>query len=432
MMQTLYCLVFFVFFTGCIFRMKFFTLPSLSKPILAGIFTLKIAAGMALWAVYTWYYKDRASSDIFKYYDDSAAMFNALHTSPLDYLKMLSGIGNDTPHFDIYYDRMYNWHNKLVSNLYNESHSIIRFNALLRLFSLNTYFVHVIIICFLSLAGLTGIYRFFLNGLKDQPRLLMLCVYFAPSVLLWTSGIIKEAFIVSLLGFLLYALQNLMDKKKILLSATTILLAVLCLFAIKIYILIAFLPALLAYTISCHNSTLHTFLKYALVGFAFVLTGWAVRVFIPSYDPIEIIRIKQNDFQKISLQAKSRIYLPQLEANPASLLSATPVALHNVFLRPLLLNSSPFISLAAVENWLILIFIALCLIFPKPLSEINWNPVLMCLFFTLLLYLLVGWITPELGAIVRYKVPALPFFLIAFLHILDVNKIRSLKNYFKF
>ena len=68
-----------------------------------------------------------------------------------------------------------------------------------------------------------------------------------------------------------------------------------------------------------------------------------------------------------------------------------------------------------------LIFILVCLIFIKPISTIKWEYVLFCLSFVAIQYLIIGETTPVLGAIARYKVPALPFLLIAFLFILDKN-----------
>lgn len=211
-MHYLLCFAYSLLFLFLIQRMSYFNLPGLSRNLISAIFLIKLIAGLALYLLFTRFYTDRPNSDIFKYYDDSKVMFNALVTHPLDYLKMLTGIRNNSPHFQIYYDQMFNWYRKMDSNLYNESHFIIRFNAFLRLFSMNVYFVHVIVICFLSTAGLTGIYRFFSPGLTGSKNLLFLCIFVTPSILLWTSGLVKEAFIVTFIGILLSALKSLIEK----------------------------------------------------------------------------------------------------------------------------------------------------------------------------------------------------------------------------
>jgi hypothetical protein len=425
-MQYFLSIAYITLFTYCIFHLKFFDVPGLSKRLLGGIFMLKILAGLFLWATYSYHYTNRATSDIFKYYDDSQAMYNALFIHPLDYFKMLFGIRNNTPHFNIYYDQMYNWYRKLDSNLYNESHFIIRFNAFIRLISLDVYFVHMIVICFMSMAGLTGIYKFFIADLKDKKILLALSIYFVPSVLLWTSGLIKEAFIVSFLGLLLSSLKNLVENHKKICSLLVIFICTLILLTIKVYILIAIAPPLLSYWWSRKSETKGIFQKYTMVTFSFIGFGLLIRFVFPDYDPVEIIRIKQSDFIAISAAANSRINLPEIDAGVWSLIKNSPNALFNSIFRPLLPVGSVMIYIAAVENWFILLFIICCFGFSKSLSTVKWNPVLMSLLFTLIMYLLIGWTTPVVGAIVRYRVPALPFLLIAFIYLLDMEKVKRL------
>ncbi|MBI2269730.1 MAG: hypothetical protein HYU69_05155 [Bacteroidetes bacterium] len=490
-MQYLLCLAYIAFFIFLIQQIGFFEVPGLSRKALSGIFLFKILAGITLWAIYAYKYNDRSTSDIFKYFDDSKVMYDALLTSPADYFKMLAGIGNDTPHFARYYDQMNNWYNHFNSNLYNDSHSMIRLNAFMRLFSMGYYHVHIVFICFLSMTGLTGIYHFFADKLNDKKKLLTACIFLVPSVLLWSSGMVKEALIIFFMGILLYAFKKLLNGQMQWLSLLIITLIIFLLFVTKFYVLVALTPALAAFAWAYKSSIRLIFMKYAAVISIYILLGQLVRIFIPAYDPIEVIRIKQKDFLHIStagiylkndsitvfihpsqksilstidstnysiktgshfiyfknnkddtlrgisksdtiqfaflnevLETGSRIYLPKITATPWSLLKATPVALHNALFRPVLLGKHWLINIASVENWFILCFISCCLLFSKPLKTINWNYVLMGCTFSLMMYLLIGWITPVLGAIVRYKTPALPFFLIAFLCVLDQAKLK--------
>jgi hypothetical protein len=79
--------------------------------------------------------------------------------------------------------------------------------------------------------------------------------------------------------------------------------------------------------------------------------------------------------------------------------------------------------LAGAETLLILLIILLSLIFMRPPGKIKWHYVLFCLSFVLFQFLIIGETTPILGAVARYKTIALPFFVIAFLFILDKEKI---------
>ena len=51
------------------------------------------------------------------------------------------------------------------------------------------------------------------------------------------------------------------------------------------------------------------------------------------------------------------------------------------------------------------------------------RPVFFALFFVLSLALLIGSVTPVLGAVVRYKAPMLPFLVFALFQLIDFDKI---------
>ena len=173
---TVLTLTFTAFFLFLISRMKFFQIGAIPVKWFQGVFVLKVLSGFLLYLIYTYYYTDRSTSDIWKYYDDGMVMFSALREQPLGYLKMLIGIGNDGPHFEKYYDRMNHWYRPFSSSIANDTHTIIRFNAFMRLFSLGHYNVHSVVANFLGLVGLTGILHFLkemiacplLNSLKSM------------------------------------------------------------------------------------------------------------------------------------------------------------------------------------------------------------------------------------------------------------------------
>jgi len=153
--------------------MRFFNADGISKRSFIILFILKLFFGFALWAIYTFYYTERVTADIYKYFDDSKVIFDCLKTNPADYFKMLFGIKNNTHAFDHYYSQMNFWAQKSGTSIYNDSHTIIRFNALVRLFSFGYYNVHTVVICFLSLIGLTAIYKTFVIELQDKKQELL-------------------------------------------------------------------------------------------------------------------------------------------------------------------------------------------------------------------------------------------------------------------
>ena len=58
------------------------------------------------------------------------------------------------------------------------------------------------------------------------------------------------------------------------------------------------------------------------------------------------------------------------------------------------------------------------------------NPIIaFSLFFTVTLGALIGWVTPILGAIVRYKIPLMPFLILIPTYYIDSDKLpQQIKN----
>ncbi|MBK9637961.1 MAG: hypothetical protein IPO63_09135 [Bacteroidetes bacterium] len=181
-------------------------MEGISVSVFKGLFIIKIIAALALYVIYTQYYKDRAYADIFRYYDDSEVIYNTLFSKPWDFFRMLTGIDGRAPEILPYYDVMKNWYN--TDLIFNDSRTMIRINAFLRLFSMGTYFPHAVVMCFLAMLGLTGIFRVANELIKGKSLLLMIIIFLLPSTLLWTSGMIKEAFLIFALGVLMYQISQ--------------------------------------------------------------------------------------------------------------------------------------------------------------------------------------------------------------------------------
>lgn len=428
-MEILITIVYFLLFCFAIKKATFFEDKTITKKWFLGIFTLKVIAGLALTFIYTYYYTDRATADIFKYFDDSKIMYDAIKTNTLDFFKMLFGIGNDTSYFNTtYYDKMRFWYSKGTTNLFTHSHTIIRFNALVQLFSFGVFHVHTVFINFVSLIGLTAIFKVVKPYFTNYKKALFYIVFLSPSVLFWGSGLLKESIIFFAIGLLLLHLKQLSEKFSIQ-SSLIIVFSIVLITYTKLYILVALCPAFLGYgltkTIFKGKSLVSYLLScLILVGASFLLLAAPLKL-----NPIELIIAKQHDFIALMNQVENYSTLTYTTLqSPTDVFLAIPNALINTLLRPFLWESnSPFMLMSAVENLDIITFFMVALFFRK--QNINYNILLFCLSFVLFLYILTGLTVPNFGAIARYKVPAIPFLLIAFFTIIDLDK---LKTRFKF
>ncbi len=432
-MEIVVTIAYAILFIVLIRFIPFFRLEGFHKNTIPFIFILKLLAGVTVYLVYTRFYPDRSTADIFKYFDDSKVMYNALFTKPLDYFQMLLGFHNDQPKFEVYYNQMNYWHRVYESNIYNDSHTIIRLNALMRIFSFGYYNVHTVFMCFLSLTGLTGIYRFFADRLKDRRRLLLFAVFFLPSVLFWGSGVLKEGLLFFGLGMLLWHTQRLIQKKKIILSVSMIAGALLLLLYTKFYIIMIMLPLLLTYVWCTLTSPKLSIIKYLAVLCAFLLLGLNVHLIFPEYNFVHILVQKQHDFIALSqsVQSGSSISIQPLNDSFWSILMHTPQSLYNsMFLPWFFQGGSPLNIIAGFENLMIIIIAGICIFCSR--FRVTQTPLFwLCALFALGIFALTGLTTPVVGAIVRYKVPALPFLVIAFIMLIDMEKLYKFLPFLK-
>src|SRR5258708_7292791 len=103
--------IYILIFCTLIYLLPFFKDNAIKRRFFISVFLLKIIAGFFLTWIYTSYYPDRQTADIYKYFDDSKIIFSAFKNhNYVDYLKMVSGIGNDNTYFnETYYSKMNHW-----------------------------------------------------------------------------------------------------------------------------------------------------------------------------------------------------------------------------------------------------------------------------------------------------------------------------------
>jgi len=505
---TVLTLAFMAFFLFLIPRMQFFRIGSISIKWFQGVFVLKVLSGFVLYLIYTYYYTDRSTSDIWKYYDDAMVMFSALRDNPLDYLQMLIGWGVDNRvRFTEYYDVMRNWDRSYADGMVNDTHLVIRFNAFLRLFSLGHYNVHSVVMNFLGLIGLTGIFTFLRQLDVTKERWFFAGVFLMPGIVFWTSGVLKEPLLLLGLGMLLSGLITFFSGRRTLKAAVMIVIGLWLLLSVKRYALVALLPAVTAWVLSKRwkglNVTAIFCSVYAFLGLAaFALdqavpdiglsarlakkqyefyqlaeggayvrieSGDTLYIAAQDYDAIQfeldrddahlitevyavhwqdakttgsetILLPEETEFYVIADYGKtgSTIETPRLEPNFWSILKASPTALINAVFRPFPWNiRSPFMLLSGVENLIVLLLIILAIF--RFQSGAFFNPIFwVSILFALAILILTGLVTPVVGAIVRYKVPALPFLTCALLALTNTDSIEQfifrkfpfLKRYF--
>lgn len=426
-MTILLSVLYTVLLSTLLLTMSWFRLHHLSRIQLVVLFLLKIGFGIALTQIYTHYYTDRSKQDIYKYFDDSKPIYDALGQNAVHYLQLVTGINDDDPALKQYLKQTQHWY-RSEKDIFTSNRPLIRFNAVFRTISGGSIYVHTIFLCFLSFCGLIAIYKLLSHHFKRRRLELIFSIFLLPSVLFWGSGLLKEGLILFSIGILVYSFHKILKQSYSLRHFLAFLLGTYILVSLKVYVFAALAPALLGqalfYRLGKERPLFYHVVALGLIGFLVFLTPRIVPIPTAS----ELIAGKNEQFIDLAKKEDAGSYIEgqQLEPNLGSLLTAVPSALKNTFLRPFILTADGLFQKAiALENILIYLILLLAIIFPRLPEGEKGAFVWMGLSFTIMLFLIIGWTIPILGAIVRYKVPALPFFLASCIQL--INKRRLLK-----
>ena len=405
-------------------KLDFFKNGPFSTRSLQLAFFLRIAMGFGLFLIYSYHYPSRQDADTFKYFDDSKYMYDAFWTNPGDYFKMLFGIHCNTEYFNTeYFNNMSNWVRSYDNGLFNDNRLMIRANAFLRIFSFGNYHVHSIILAFLAFMGSFSLSKLFFEVSRSKV-LTYIAVFLVPSLVFWSSGILKEAVLLAALGFFAYHFYQLFDSNRTWKNYVMLFLMSCVLIVLKLYVFMAFFPAIIIWLVV--SKWRRSLWVYLLMYILFIAIATLIGEINPRYDFVNLIVDKQKQFIRLAdfYPVNSRFDLEVLTYEFWSLLLSSPEAIFNVFTKPWPneLNSILYIP-SFIENAVILLLLFTTFVYRKALKVKEWDFVIFCLSFCIILYTVIGLTTPITGAIVRYKIPAIPFLMMAVFMLIDFDKI---------
>ena len=409
-------------------KIPFFLQSGLKPWCLRTLFVIKVAVGCVLLHVYSSYYTEE-TSDMYIFFKDGNIMYSVLEKSPADYLSILTGIGGDRPHMMEYYDSMSHWLKPFDDKIYNDNKIIIRLNGVIRIFSRGNIYIHLVVFNFLSFIGLIGFCRFASEFVSRRKKtLIVLFSFLMPSVLVWSSGMLKESVLIFALGIAVWLLYKTLFKKvkwyNLLILAFTIVLLSL----IKFYVFLSLIPSLIWFCYYRFRPR-KMLLSYIVIHAILALLAFNFHWLFNNYDLMKMIATKQHDFINMITyltEAGSAISLPYLDGSLLSMLKAIPYGLYNSFCRPHIFEWHNILALiSAVENLILNVTMIGSLIFAK-LKNFKSAFILISISFVFILFSIIGITTPVLGALVRYKMPGLLFLGATMVMIVDPYKIKKI------
>ncbi len=490
MLQVVLCCIYTLLFIFIISKGTFFQLPGISSHNTILLFLLKIITGTILWNFFLSAYP---VSDSIGYFDDSKVLHDLFFDQPAQFFKLFVGVDDGSAASAAIQAKMQVWNTTNGSFLINDSRTLIRINTLFRFFSFGQFYVHAVFMCFLSFTGLVYLYKLFQGYLQASPFLLIIACFLFPSVVFWSSTVLKEGILFLGLGLLLYHSECGLKKKYSYKNIIGLLIGTGILMFVKIYVLIALCPALLTNIWIARSSHKQVLLKYIVsfgIYFSFLL---ALHFVFPKLDVVKIIKKKQTDFINVAkggmvvynnscyiylnydqreiylepftaqtyklkkgLQyasfkpgkpdtvmidgasdnrefhvlyslspARSAFEINELKPSAAGILKNIPVSFVNTLVLPGLFTlHRPFTGIVLIENITLLSFLLIMICFFRK-KQFPLALVLFCLGFVVILFCLIGLTTPVLGALVRYRIPGIPFLIIAVALMTDEKRVLA-------
>jgi hypothetical protein len=396
-------------------RLPYFSLAGVATKWLQLAFLTKALAGIGMFYLYTYYYPVRNDADTFKYFDDSKHLYDAIWNEPGDFFKMLFGVGCENDYFfKTYYIKMNNWYLAYDNGLINDSRLIIRLNAIFRIFSFGNYHIHNLLLNLISFVGLYSLMRLFIEVTASKWKSYV-AAFVVPSAIFWSSGILKEAVLIFAIGLFCWNFYRFVNGTYRWKTIFTILVLLPLLLVVKLYVFAALITASTGLLLSSRWK--HTALSYMVSCIGFFMAVY--------YSFVELLVQKQHDFVELAQRASAGSFIEtsKLEHTFVSILYNLPIGLFNTLTRPWPTDIHGVLFVPAfMENLLIVTLIVFALVKPRELNKKQKSFIWFAATFTIILFSIIGITTPIIGAIVRYKIPALPF-----LFILLLSAIRSTK-----
>jgi hypothetical protein len=316
----------------------------------------------------------------------------------------------------------------------SQSFTVVRVCSLFVWLSGNNFLTTGLIFAWLSYGGIFRLFLLFNELFPGMEKKFAIAILYMPSVIFWGSSILKDTITFSASCWMIFAFYNLAIKpKKPIRNLVILILSAFIIISIKPYIFVAFLPGITLWAAYFRILKIKSAFFRLVLGPGIILVGVVISaaIFVTfsksfgEYGSIDAAVNKavvtKNDLTRAEY-GKNSFDIGKIDGSVSGLLSKFPAAVIAGLFRPFLWDASnPIMLFSALENtFLLLMFLRVFFknglqFFPR----IFGNPVLVLSFvFSIFFAFALGITTANFGALVRYKIPAIPFFL-SMLYILD-------------
>lgn len=393
---------------------------------------LKFAGAIFIGLIFEYYY---GGGDTYHFFYHAQVVNSSLSESFSTWFKLMTRQSvTENPELYKYISQNLEWY-------YDPpSYTVVRITAIFGLFTGTLYLPTAMLFAYFSFTGIWAMYRTFVNIYPKLYKSLALAFLFIPSTFVWGSAIFKDTVCMFGIGWLTYTTFRIFINKDF--SRRNIFLLIVSfyfVYATKLYILMAFLPAVAIWLLTTHSSKIKSgglrfMAKLGFVAISAVVFLIFIRVFasdLERYSLDNIAATAETTREWLTYQSGdegSGYDLGEFDPSLFGMLAKFPQAVVVTLFRPFPWEARKVIVLLSALEALMFVYFTFKAFqkrgIPKTFSLIIKDPnLLFCLTFALIFAFAVGISTYNFGALSRYKIPCLPFYGAFLMIVINYHKI---------
>jgi hypothetical protein len=403
------------------YRLRSYCTDDLTRKYFFPALTARIVGALAVGFIYQFYYH---GGDTFAYHTHgSRHIWEAFIDSPETGVKLLYSNGEYGVGLWSTASKIWYWRDP-------SSYFVVRIAAVFDLITFSSYSGTAVLFAVLSFVGAWLLFLTFNNLYPEINTWTAFACLFVPGVVFWGSGIFKDTVTMAVLEISTFLIYSMFIKGHI--RIWKLLLLAICfwtIFSVKLYILLCFLPSLIAWVFSRNLALIRSNMVKWMVTPIVIVTGIALGFLaiqkVAEEDPrynlsrlTETARITAYDIRYgwgARFGEGSTYTLGELDGTLAGMLALSPQAINVTLFRPYPWEiKNPLMLLSSLEA-LGCLLLTLYVIFKTRMAifRLFLKPeILFCLVFALIFAFAVGLSTGNFGTLSRYKIPVMPYYIL--------------------
>lgn len=400
----------------------------------------KLIGTFVFCSIYLFYYN---GGDTISYFESSMAMVNLFYKNPQYYIEvMLSAPSTETrslfddktgfPYAYMFFD--------------HHTFMVIKLTSIFSIITSKSYFLTSLLISYVAYFGVWKLFQTFRSYAPEIDNKIAWAVLYFPSPLFWGGGVSKDTFTYMATALFVYSAHRFFIlKRREVTNVIIVLISSWLIVTIKPYIFLVLFPGGLLWIfydkLTRIKNPFVTFVVFPVMLIVVTILSFYVLSSIGgsmskfSIDKAFKTAAVTNYDLKQSYYGGSSFDIGDYDGTITGIFKLFFPALNAGLYRPYIWESRSIVILfAGLENLFLIGFTFYVLYKTKIKGAFQItarNPIILfCLIFSILFAFMIGLTTSNFGALVRFKIPLLPFFVTALLLIYYINEKETKKRFF--